>query len=285
MKSKFLSITLLIGSLLPAFLNAAPAAAPAPIPVPNARPARPIPPTPMPPPPRDSDLLVWDATMKEMTVALGQTNAVFIFNATNVSDTLVVIDSLKPSCHCTTGALPSTPWLLPPHADGKISVTVDLAGKFGTVFKTIGVISTNAPKVLTVKVIIPEDPVMARSRNLEMAKADRQAVLRGQCAECHVEKGRGKMGQELYAASCGICHDAEHRASTVPNLHALNHSTDYNYWRAWITTGKAGTMMPGFALEQGGSLNEAEILSVAKYLSETVPANPTPAKVVEQKAK
>ncbi|MDB6121218.1 MAG: hypothetical protein JWQ71_211 [Pedosphaera sp.] len=227
----------------------------------------------------NSELLVWDAVMKELTVTAGQATADFSFCVTNVSDTLVVIDKLNPSCGCTTAKLPSEPWLIAPHTGGHIGITVNLAGKFGTIYKTVTVSSTNAPKTLTVKVNIPENPEMARTRNQEMAKADRQAVFRNDCARCHMEPTKGKEGKELYAAACGICHDAEHRATTVPNLHALNHSTDYNYWKVWITTGKAGSMMPGFAIENGGPLTEAQIASVAKYLSETVPTNPQTAQL------
>ncbi|MDB6124624.1 MAG: hypothetical protein JWQ71_3617 [Pedosphaera sp.] len=279
MKFKILFALLATGSLL-ASLNAAP-----------VQTVRAVPPAPPMPPARsmqsktNAELLAWDSVMKEMTVKMGQAKAEFLFSVTNVSDTLVVIDQANGSCHCTTAEMPSKPWLIAPHTSGKLPVTVDLAGKFGTIYKTVTLSSTNAPKVLTVKVIIPENPEMVRSRNQELAKADRQAVLRGKCAECHVEKGRGKLGQELYVASCGICHDGEHRASTVPNLHALNHSTDYNYWKSWITTGKGGTMMPGFAKEQGGPLTEAEIASVAKYLSETVSANPQEVKIAQPVAK
>ena len=36
--------------------------------------------------------------------------------------------------------------------------------------------------------------------NIQNALADRQAVFKGDCASCHVEKGVGKMGAELYMA-------------------------------------------------------------------------------------
>jgi mono/diheme cytochrome c family protein len=225
------------------------------------------------------ELLAWDAVLKELTTTNGQATAEFSFGVTNISDANVVIDRVMTSCGCTVAKLPSQPWILEPHKDGKIEVTVNLAGKSGTIFKTVTVVSTNAPKTLTVKVNIPENPEMARSRNQQAALADRQAVFRGDCARCHVEPAKDKTGQQLYVVACGICHDAEPRATSVPNLHALNHWTDSNYWKAWITTGKAGTMMPGFSVTQGGPLSDEQIASVAQYLSETVPAAPQPVKV------
>jgi mono/diheme cytochrome c family protein len=93
-----------------------------------------------------------------------------------------------------------------------------------------------------------------------------------------VDKGRNKFGQELYVASCGICHDAEHRASAVPNLHALQHDTNADYWKTWISQGKPGSMMPAFSTSQGGPLSDAQIASLVQYLTATIPAQAQHAK-------
>ncbi len=82
-----------------------------------------------------------------------------------------------------------------------------------------------------------------RAKNQGLAKADRQAVFKGECAKCHAEPTKGKIGRELYAVACGICHEAEHRASMVPDLKALNKPTSRDYWLQWIAHGKADTLM------------------------------------------
>ncbi len=102
------------------------------------------------------------------------------------------------------------------------------------------------------------------------AAADSRAIFHGDCVKCHVEKGRNTVGEELYVADCGICHESPHRDSVVPDLHALKHETDLDYWKAIITLGKPHTMMPGFALAQGGPLSEAQIASLATYLNHTI---------------
>src|SRR5438128_2636365 len=107
--------------------------------------------------PSQPELLVWESLQKELSTTNGQASADFSFAVTNVSESLVVIDRVMTSCGCTVAKLPSEPWLLPPPSDGKIGVTVNLAGKSGTIFKTVTVVSTNAPKTLTVKVNIPEN--------------------------------------------------------------------------------------------------------------------------------
>ncbi|MDB6065609.1 MAG: hypothetical protein JWR26_1817 [Pedosphaera sp.] len=224
--------------------------------------------------------LLWDAVDKELAVQPGQATAEFVFNLTNASDSEFVIDRVMTSCGCTVAKIPSQPWHVAPHTNGQIGVTVNLAGKFGTFYKTITVIATNAPaKELRVKVIIPEGPEITRARNQMMAMTDHQAVFKNDCANCHVVPTKGKMAKELYSTACGICHEAKDRATMVPNLHALNHPTDYNYWKQWITNGKAGTLMPAFAEAQGGPLNDEQIESLAKTLtkafSEKIASGPT----------
>jgi mono/diheme cytochrome c family protein len=105
------------------------------------------------------------------------------------------------------------------------------------------------------------------------AVADAQTIFKGDCARCHVDKGRDALGQELYAADCGICHESSHRAKFVPDLHALKQETDFDYWKTIITMGKTHTMMPAFAAAQGGPLTEAQIVSLATYLNHTISHN------------
>jgi mono/diheme cytochrome c family protein len=219
------------------------------------------------------DPLVWDAVQKELTPPPDVEKADFTFSVTNVSTSTVVITHVQPSCGCTVATLPSDPWVLPAGSNGQMSVTVDLAGKSGELYKTLNVYASNAPtRTLVLVVHMALSPEMKRAQNQMVAMADRQAVFKGDCATCHVEKGRGKTGKELYAASCGICHDSAHRATMVPNLGALNKSTDEAYWKQWIRNGKPGTLMPGFASDQGGPLTDEQIDGLARVLSKVYPS-------------
>jgi mono/diheme cytochrome c family protein len=114
---------------------------------------------------------------------------------------------------------------------------------------------------------------------VKVAMADRQAVFHGDCASCHVKPakdaaGHDKMGLELYTAVCGICHNSEHQASFVPNLHKLPEPTSADFWRNWIVHGKAGTLMPAFAKSEGGILSDEQIDSLTQYLTATIPSHP-----------
>ncbi len=157
---------------------------------------------------------------------------------------------------------------------------MNVSGKSGVVFKTVTFNTDKGIKTLMLKVTIqpPPPPAVApatssmnRERNQELAKQDRQAVFKGECARCHVEKVKGKLGQELYVTACGICHEAEHRATMVPDLHAIKQDTNPDFWRTWIARGKPGSLMPAFAQSEGGPLNDAEINSLVQYLVTAIP--------------
>jgi mono/diheme cytochrome c family protein len=222
------------------------------------------------------NLLQWDSILKEATPAEGAASADFVFKVSNPLDQPVQIERVQTSCGCTVATLPSTPWVLAPHTNGDIAVSVNLAGKSGTFFKTITVFSTNTTKVLTIKVTLPESPAMVRARNQQMALVDAQLVFRGGCADCHVKPAEGLLGKELYVKSCGICHDAKPRATMVSDLAHLPHPTDYAFWKTIVSEGKPRTMMPAFSAQHGGPLTDEQIDSLAKLLTQEYPSAPMP---------
>jgi mono/diheme cytochrome c family protein len=221
--------------------------------------------------------LKWDATMKSTTIMEGADSAHFIFNFTNVSGTNVTILEVHPSCGCTTAELPPVPWFLPPGTNGQIGVNVNLAGKFGTITKTVRVSTDRGSRDLIVEITITplsiRPPTDAeRIRQMQVARADRQAVFKNDCATCHEKPGDGKYGKALYDADCAICHEALHRASMVTDLHALAVPTNDDFWQTWIKHGKPGTFMPAFSTADGGPLSDMQIASVAAYLDYAMPS-------------
>lgn len=226
--------------------------------------------------------LSFDATMKTQEAKLGQESSAFTFSLTNTSAALVVIKAVNSSCGCTVASLPSKPWNLAPGESGNVQVNVDLRNKWGTLTKSITLDTSAGYQPLIIRVNIPE-PVktqpaagvdMNRQRNMLVAMNDRQAVFKGDCARCHVEPARGKMGKELYTAACAICHDGPHRAGMVPDLRALNHPTNLEYWKFWTTSGKPNSLMPAFAKNLGGPLSPEQIESLSEYLSKNIPSRP-----------
>ncbi|MBM3834512.1 MAG: DUF1573 domain-containing protein [Verrucomicrobia bacterium] len=210
--------------------------------------------------------LVWDAISKEYAAKLGETNIYFTFTATNLSSEEVLIRAVRGSCGCTIPKLPALPWRIGPGASGQMEVLVDIRGKRGNLSKVVSVDSSAGLSLLAVNVKIPEN----RELNLQLAKADRQAVFKNECATCHVYPTFGKTGEALYTAACGICHESDHRASMVPDFKALLKPTDANYWETWVRKGKEGSLMPAFARSEGGPLDDAQIKSLVEYLTKHV---------------
>ena len=214
----------------------------------------------------------------------------YLFQITNVSPAEITISRVQPSCGCTTAQLPPMPWKLPAGGNGQIPVTMNVQGKSGLVVKTLTVFTDQGQKILMIKTtILPPDPQLMtaadRDRNQLLAKTDRQVVFKGDCAHCHVEPVIGKFGKELYVAACGICHEAEHRATMVPDLRNLPNDTNAEYWKLMCTIGKEGSLMPAFAQAHGGPLSDAQITSLVTYLGANFPAQGTNSRPILVKPK
>jgi mono/diheme cytochrome c family protein len=263
-------------------------------PAPTVAPLAPQPAGAPPIPAPDANALKWDADTKDYNAKQGDTSAAFTFAVTNVSKYEVAINRLSTSCGCTVAQLPSTPYKLQPGSNVTISVSMDLHGKVGAVTKTVSVDTAAGFKSLMVRANIPQPANTAatpgapapannsmgdRAKNIQNALADRQAVFKGECAKCHVDKGVGKMGKDLYVASCGVCHEAEHRAAMVPDLKVPRSPRDLAFWQKWIMEGKPGTLMPAFAQAHGGPLTQEQVDSLTVYLYQTMPKTPPPVAV------
>lgn len=233
--------------------------------------------------PLPNGVIAWDAEQKTVDVTNGEALARFEFSFTNVSPGEVTILSGRGSCSCTIVQLPETPWLIPAGGTGQFSAVINLAGKTGSIFKMAIIATDKGTKNLALRVNILPSPAPGsmsaeeRARGVMAAKLDRQAVFKGDCVNCHAKNVDGKFGQELFAQVCAVCHEATPRATMVPDLHNLKDPTSEEFWRTWITSGKAGTLMPAFSTAQGGPLSDLQIASLAAYLNAVIPPHPAPA--------
>lgn len=218
--------------------------------------------------------LVWLAPVQTLRPPAGTSVATFTFVVENRSASPVEVLQVRPSCGCTTAELPASPWILPAGARSDFRAIVDFAGKHGRLTKTIVVQSTAGAQVLEVTVDLPEPSADDRRRNQEAAAVDRQAVFRGACAACHAVPLAGLKGPGLFAAACGVCHEASPRAAMVPDLKVARTPRDEAYWRTWISRGRAGTLMPGFAASEGGPLTAEQITDLVAYALAELPRGP-----------
>ncbi len=233
------------------------------------------------PAPLTSEALAWDSVSREHLAKVGDTNAVIRVSVTNISSRDVTIRVIRASCGCTIAKMPQQPWILTPGTNGQFEVAFDLRGKFGVLSKFLAVDTSEGYKLLRFKIVIPETQgakaMDTRQRNVLTALGDRQAVFKGDCARCHVDPVRGKTGAALYEAACVICHEPEQRATMVPDLRNPKLPQTRGYWKKWIATGRAGTLMPAFALEEGGPLTEGQIMSLVNYMVTDFPKSKPPA--------
>jgi hypothetical protein len=113
------------------------------------------------PAPSIDTVLAFDATIKDVTVSNGTPEAQFSFALTNISKEAVTISGVTTSCGCTVAKLPEQPWKLEPGAHGEIHATMNLAGKSGTVAKSLTVNSDKGQKGLIVRTTIQAAPTAA----------------------------------------------------------------------------------------------------------------------------
>ena len=223
-------------------------------------------------------ILTWDALAKAHNAKPGEQDVGFEFRFQNKTDGEIRIKRADSSCGCTVARLPKLPWVITAGQKGGIPVTMDISGKTGVITKAITIVTDKGIIPLKARVAIgnTSKPLTKRSKeeraaNLRAAALNRQAIFQGKCADCHVKPTIGKQGKQLYVTACGICHEAKNRAPFVPDLRPLANGKDKQYWQEWTAQSKPNTLMPAFAKEHGGSLDERQIKTLVAYLVRIFP--------------
>ena len=239
----------------------------------------PLPTLPAPPPLYpEKNPLTWNTMAQDHQPKLGEITNQFTFYVTNTGPTVISNIAVRPSCGCTIAQLPFQPWKLGPGESGPVTATVNFAGKWGLLTKMLFVDSSAGSQTLTLRLNIPTPEVVMpdRTRNLQIALANRQAVFQNDCASCHAAPAHDKTGEALFKAVCANCHEAEHRAAFVADLSQPKQPTDALYWKKWISEGRDGGLMPAFSESRGGPLSDEQIESLIKYATARFPWPPRP---------
>ena len=147
---------------------------------------------------------------------------------------------------------------LKPGETGKIKVTVDLRGKSGRISKSVRV-DTNDPKSGRVKLIIR----MLIKDRLHAEHHSAADIFSDQCRSCHVDRGKGKMGFDLFRADCFMCHNAGQSGPTLTQMSQRSRE----YLLDAIRNGVENTMMPGWDLKRAGPLDDIEIESLVDAIT------------------
>lgn len=228
--------------------------------------------------------LIWDNTHLKHSASAGETGHLYEFSLRNPGQESITIQEVKPSCGCTVAELPAQQWVIPPGQSDRLKIRMDFIGRHGKIVKSVEVQTTAGHQTLLVEAELPKQPAeleqeATRMRNQVLAQSDRQAVFKGDCASCHAEPTKGRKGWTLFVAACANCHQSEHRAAMVPDLSVASRGKDAEYWLNWIARGKEATLMPAFAREHGGPLDEEQVESLVGFLVRRYAGHPAEFKI------
>ncbi len=188
------------------------------------------------------------------------------FKIYNMGGKPLVIDDVKASCGCTVVNLVKD--IIAPGDFTELKVALDTSIKLGRVEKKILVYS-NDPKQPVQALFLIGTVISNMKGHEKIPVKDPLVLFKGTCAECHVEKGRGKTGQLLFQADCAMCHGQNGQGGVAINL-LQGHFDDSDhvaYVRQVLAEGSPNTpTMPPFSQSHGGPLNQAEMDSLVNFL-------------------
>ncbi|MBS1514949.1 MAG: DUF1573 domain-containing protein [Bacteroidetes bacterium] len=198
------------------------------------------------------------------------------FDFINDGDTTLEITNVQTSCGCTAATVGEKNKYAPGEK-GKIRITFNSNGKVGKIEKTV-LVQSNSPApndqiILTLNFDVKLPTEEEKKHMMVMPGA---SIFAGVCVDCHVTKGIGKIGKELFDADCGICHgDAkDHKPHGPIDKNTMSKYSDDEL----ITFIKNGsptqpTMMPGFHKDNGGPLTTDEIMTLIAYIRSDLSVN------------
>lgn len=178
------------------------------------------------------------------------------------------LGDVEATCGCTVAELDHN--VIAPGDFTKLVATLDTSLKLGKVAKKITV-QTNDPKHPEYELFLKGNVEFKMLGHQKIAVKDPLVLFQGKCATCHVDRGVGKVGKDLFVADCSMCHGftAEGRKDIAPSLLTgmPDDDTHFESMRKVIASGAANTPeMPPYSKVHGGPLNDDEIDSLVNYL-------------------
>jgi mono/diheme cytochrome c family protein len=181
------------------------------------------------------------------------------------------ISEVETSCGCTVAELSKK--VLAPGDFTRLAITMDTSIKLGEVIKKITVHS-NDPKRPALDLFLT-GTVMARKmeahEQVALKAADPLVLFKGDCATCHVDRGKGKTGQALFQADCAMCHglNGQGTKNSGPSLLTGDYEKPEvlaHVQRVIAEGSPQSPQMPPFSRKLGGPLNDDEIDSLVQFL-------------------
>ena len=191
------------------------------------------------------------------------TKAEHIFTIANTGTDTLVITGTRPSCGCTAAVVDESK--VAPGKATRLKVTFDANNKpEGPIIKSV-TITSNSLEGSERMVRIQGRVVKSKLAHKSTMHLD--GLFQGDCAKCHVDKGKGELGARLYEADCAICHGLKTDGKPGPELASesmLKHTP--KQWQSIIENGVPNTAMPAFHTKNKGPLGDEEIASLVEYM-------------------
>jgi cytochrome c5 len=189
------------------------------------------------------------------------TPVVASLRVSNPDDAAVTITDVEASCGCTTPELSAN--TIDGHDSVELTIRFDPHGKAPgqtTKFVWLTVEDDSTHRYM----VTLHANILAAHPSQVMAV---KGIFQGSCARCHVEKGRGLLGKELFAADCLMCHHVTGEPGVGPMAQEMvrNGLTRDSLYSV-IAHGRMGKNMPAFAALRGGPLTDKEISSLVDVL-------------------
>lgn len=187
-----------------------------------------------------------------------------VFPLRNIGDKRLEIKAAFSTCGCTVPHVKQHE--INPGQTGELEVVLDTSMKQGAVTKPIEIRTNDSVNpVVTIHI---KANVRGAHADLSDVKAK---IFTGRCAACHVEKGKGKQGEELFVADCGMCHGF--RGTGIPGVAPSVVQGNYedegfsSAMKHIISFGSAShRSMAGYLDEAGGPLSPKDIESIVAFL-------------------
>lgn len=185
------------------------------------------------------------------------------FKFFNDGDSALEIKGLDPSCGCTEASVDKK--IIEPGQSGEIKAVLNPIGKRGKILKSISVETNDKTKS---EIILRLDAQVFGVLK-DHAPAAGESIFSEKCKSCHVVKGEGKFGKELYLADCAFCHGESGEGKSASALNNQEYLTkhDAGYIKDWIANGKEGSGMLGFSKAKGGPLDDKQVESLVNYIA------------------
>ncbi len=210
-----------------------------------------------------------EISFPETEFDLGQVNEGAEFHHTfkieNHGQKTLQIKTAFSTCGCTVPVIKNKE--IKAGESGNLEVIMDTSMKQGYVSKPIEIHSNDPVHPISTIYI----KANVRSPHADLGTDKTAKIFTGRCAACHVSKGTGKIGEELFAADCAMCHGF--RAAGIPGVAPPlvpfdYHDKDFSEAMKKIVSfgSKTHRSMPGYLKEAGGPLSEEEINSLLDFL-------------------